>query len=236
MTDIKPIPTKYNNILFRSRLEARWAVFFDAAKIRYEYEVEGYENKNGWRYLPDFYLPDFRLHVEVKGDYPEGRNEILKKCEPAIQWGGPIKQILILSTIPGETKDGSHLAFPVLYWRGLFAVWGYGAFWCSPFKDEVYWCLMPSYGSSVRYGGPDGKHFLNDTIAPVSAYTLDDEQYLKEKIKKAICALGYSTWENEGLMTTEEKIKQEKTDYKFLYDCFAKASAAQFEYKENNDV
>ena len=41
MMSIEAIPTKYNNYLFRSRLEARWAVFFDAAKIKYEYEVEG---------------------------------------------------------------------------------------------------------------------------------------------------------------------------------------------------
>ena len=38
--DIKPIETVYNGYRFRSRLEARWAVFFDAAGIEYEYEPE----------------------------------------------------------------------------------------------------------------------------------------------------------------------------------------------------
>ena len=54
---IKAIETIYNNYRFRSRLEARWAVFFDAIGIKYEYEVEGYDI-NGVRYLPDFWLPE----------------------------------------------------------------------------------------------------------------------------------------------------------------------------------
>ena len=56
--EIKAIETEYNGYRFRSRLEARWAVFFDAAKIKYEYEPEGFELADGTRYLPDFYLPE----------------------------------------------------------------------------------------------------------------------------------------------------------------------------------
>lgn len=62
---IKPIETKYNGYRFRSRLEARWAVFFDALKIRYQYEVEGFDI-DGVRYLPDFYLPDHNVWLEIK--------------------------------------------------------------------------------------------------------------------------------------------------------------------------
>jgi hypothetical protein len=51
---IKPIETIYNGYRFRSRLEARWAVFFDALGVEYEYEPEGFELPNGGRYLPDF--------------------------------------------------------------------------------------------------------------------------------------------------------------------------------------
>lgn len=61
-----PIETEYNGYRFRSRLEARWAVFFDAVGIKYEYEPEGYNLPNGTRYLPDFYLPDFNIFAEVK--------------------------------------------------------------------------------------------------------------------------------------------------------------------------
>jgi hypothetical protein len=70
---IKAVETEYNGYLFRSRLEARWAVFFDACGIDYEYEPEGYDLGNGLMYLPDFLLHgvdgrvDGNLFVEVKG-------------------------------------------------------------------------------------------------------------------------------------------------------------------------
>ena len=67
--EIKPIETIYNGYKFRSRLEARWAVFFDAMCIKYEYEPEGIEVDNE-RYLPDFYFPDYEIYGEVKGDRP----------------------------------------------------------------------------------------------------------------------------------------------------------------------
>lgn len=63
---IKPIPTKYRGYHFRSRLEARWAVFFETAKIRWEYEPQGFD-VDGTPYLPDFYLPDLHCYFEVKG-------------------------------------------------------------------------------------------------------------------------------------------------------------------------
>lgn len=63
---IKAIETQYKGYKFRSRLEARWAVFFDAMGIEYQYEIEGFETPYGW-YLPDFYLPEFNAWVEVKG-------------------------------------------------------------------------------------------------------------------------------------------------------------------------
>lgn len=63
---IKAIPTKYKGYHFRSRLEARWAVFFDAAGIKWEYEAQGFD-VDGTPYLPDFYLPDLRCYFEVKG-------------------------------------------------------------------------------------------------------------------------------------------------------------------------
>lgn len=67
MIDIKPIETKYKGYLFRSRAEARWAMFFDLMKIPYAYEPEGLLLPNGIRYLPDFYLPDCDTWFEVKG-------------------------------------------------------------------------------------------------------------------------------------------------------------------------
>ena len=66
MGKIKPIETVYKGYRFRSRLEARWAVFFDSLSIPYVYEPEGL-NIGGVYYLPDFYLPDCNQFFEVKG-------------------------------------------------------------------------------------------------------------------------------------------------------------------------
>jgi hypothetical protein len=52
---IKAIPTTYAGVNFRSRLEARWAAFFDLADIKWEYEPFDLE---GW-------APDFMLRTEV---------------------------------------------------------------------------------------------------------------------------------------------------------------------------
>jgi hypothetical protein len=66
----KPIETKYKGHRFRSRLEARWAVFFDALGIPYEYEPEGYSLGRLGRYLPDFWLPEQQAWVEIKRREP----------------------------------------------------------------------------------------------------------------------------------------------------------------------
>jgi len=63
--NIKPIETIYKGYQFRSRLEARWAVFFDQLAIKWQYEVEGFQLPSGW-YLPDFYLPEQDCYVEIK--------------------------------------------------------------------------------------------------------------------------------------------------------------------------
>ena len=45
MSQIKAIETFYKGYHFRSRLEARWAVFFETLGIPWKYEVEGFERE-----------------------------------------------------------------------------------------------------------------------------------------------------------------------------------------------
>lgn len=79
---IKSKETIYKGYKFRSRLEARWAIFFDALGIEWEYEPEGFVLPTGTSYLPDFYLPYFGCYFEVKRDHlecePEGQEAIKK--------------------------------------------------------------------------------------------------------------------------------------------------------------
>lgn len=104
---VKAIETIYNGYRFRSRLEARWAVLFDALGIRYQYEPEGYEvpfiKGAPLRYLPDFYLPDYGIFAEVKGvdtflEFPE---DDLTRMSWFVDYHGPCeKGILLLGNIP----------------------------------------------------------------------------------------------------------------------------------------
>lgn len=64
---IRAIETVYAGHRFRSRLEARWAVFFDHLDIEWLYEPQGF-TVDGHTYLPDFWLPNVLdgCHVEVR--------------------------------------------------------------------------------------------------------------------------------------------------------------------------
>jgi hypothetical protein len=68
----RAIETRYKGYRFRSRLEARWAVFFDNLGVDWEYETEGYNLGDAGWYLPDFYLPNIKdgLWVEIKAVKP----------------------------------------------------------------------------------------------------------------------------------------------------------------------
>lgn len=95
---IRAIETKYRGYNFRSRLEARWAVFFDSMNVHWEYEPEGFVLPSGG-YLPDFYLPDNRLWIEIKPDRHDPKayskaKEFRDYCEQAIYVavGDPMNQ------------------------------------------------------------------------------------------------------------------------------------------------
>ena len=83
---IKAIETKYKGYKMRSRLEARWAVFFDSLKIEWIYEPEGFKI-GGKMYLPDFYLPNFSggMFVEVKFKATSEEIAICKKLSDLTQ-------------------------------------------------------------------------------------------------------------------------------------------------------
>lgn len=64
---IKAIETVYKGYRFRSRLEARYAVMFDALGFEWQYEPEGFDLGEMGCYLPDFFLPKLNVWIEIKG-------------------------------------------------------------------------------------------------------------------------------------------------------------------------
>jgi hypothetical protein len=53
---------------FRSTLEADWAATLDYMSVRWAYEPRTLHLPSGKTYIPDFWLPEIRTWLEVKGD------------------------------------------------------------------------------------------------------------------------------------------------------------------------
>lgn len=104
MSGIKAIETSYKGYRFRSRLEARWAVFFDSLPIRWRYETQGFVVQDLFCYLPDFYLPDWDLYLEIKPDLPY-------ECVT------PDNSILVVANADGITPLGKFLLAATALYR-----------------------------------------------------------------------------------------------------------------------
>lgn len=105
---IKSIPTTYKGILFRSKLEASWARFFDSIGMNWISEIEGYEFSDGLRYLPDFWLPDCKTFFEVKG--PLNEKDMLKMRKLA---EGLVDRGVMVAIGGGSIPDSLGLVYPI---------------------------------------------------------------------------------------------------------------------------
>jgi hypothetical protein len=117
---LKAIETEYNGYIFRSRIEARWAVFFDSMDIDYHYEQEGFELK-GRRYLPDFWIPSWNSFVEIKGAEPTEKE--IETCLKLRDASGKKKVILLFGGIDPH--------------KGIFFMGKYRADYSRDYGDRV---------------------------------------------------------------------------------------------------
>jgi hypothetical protein len=91
MNTIQPIETKWHGYRFRSRLEARWAVWLYSLGVRFEYEREGFQ-MGSYCFLPDFFLSDYSCYLEVKpnSDFDRNRlNEFVAHQDLVVVVGNP---------------------------------------------------------------------------------------------------------------------------------------------------
>jgi len=106
--EIGAIETAYDGYRFRSRLEARWAVFFKTAGIRYIYEL----------YLSCFYLPEVNMRTT------EDKGGIYVVVEPSTPNYYQTDYLDELSWITGRS---------VLLVQGMPKVGGHYKFTCTPY-------------------------------------------------------------------------------------------------------
>ena len=113
-TELKAIETVYKGNRYRSRLEARWAVFYETLGIPYEYEPQGYNLGEAGLYLPDFWLPEHKCFVEIKGTWPDSKELAIIEAL-AVQSGKPVflfvGQIEEFHIQYEESKNGLLLRF-----------------------------------------------------------------------------------------------------------------------------
>ena len=129
---IKAIETTYKGYRFRSRLEAKWSIYFDVCGIAWEYEVEGFDLGDAGYYLPDFWLPQVNGWAEVKGRTftPEEEN----KCKVLAAQSGCI--VYMLPGLPdnrwyeGYEPNGACELFGITDYHGYHI--GEQRFYCCP--------------------------------------------------------------------------------------------------------
>ncbi len=176
--EIKPIETIYNGYRFRSRLEARWAVFFDELGVQYEYEPEGFVLSDGTKYLPDFWLTDLHYWVEVKGNMTEEDKHKIEqfRYDHAKETEGDVKawrdgMLWVVGNIPTKSQLSSY-GFPYNYEWGDY-VWSIDA-------DRPYIpCVCPVCGKpGIEFDGR-GARVCADCCNYDKGYTGTDEKVLK---------------------------------------------------------
>jgi hypothetical protein len=114
------IPTTYEGVRFRSRLEARWAAFFDALDIRWEYEPLDLDG-----YIPDFLLPS---GVGLL------RRVVLVEVKPIVQWPCPVYDCNSCNDIPRDAYDEAVRKIAGSGWDGEAVLVG-----ASPLHDKHGW-------------------------------------------------------------------------------------------------
>lgn len=105
---IDPKPTIYKGLLFRSKLEAHWAKFFDVLKLKWEYEKDYYRIDYHTYYKPDFWVNGWIIEIKPT---PPTAEEVYKarslETKTAIISGLPSPNCQIWLYNKGELWDVS---------------------------------------------------------------------------------------------------------------------------------
>lgn len=133
---MKVIETNYNGYKFRSRLEARWAVFLDELGWAWEYEKEGFVLDDNSCYLPDFYLPRLKTYIEVKPDSVSEKD--IEKCKLLSYGLGSNFNVILVNGLP------SPIQYPLFYcgeWLCDATLTTYirAKGWCLPYFNGEWW-------------------------------------------------------------------------------------------------
>jgi len=161
MKATKSIPTKYSGHTFRSRLEAKVAVFFDVLNLSWEYEPEGYDLPiNGW------YLPDFLLKKNEKL-----KHDIWVECkgkEPTIEEDNKLNELACTTGILGGFFISSET-----FTRNYHTL--------TKYPEKIYFNGESFYDHDLRAFGTDLDHYLKPLRFPLPYYIPFDRWHSLKK-------------------------------------------------------
>ena len=206
--NVKAIETVYRGYRFRSRLEARWAVFFDAIGAEWEYEPEGFVLSDGTKYLPDFLLHNV---------YGRGASEIYIEIKGVLT-DEDLHKISKFSFGSGKGKDGVAENPIIIFGKIPEERWIEG-FWSERWSPKGgiekeynpgHWCL--DFGDPYRE-----THFYD------LAFSDGDWGYYTEPVAK----------KGGGLVLDYLDNPYDCVDRDLTFDAYKKARQARFEYGEN---
>lgn len=154
-TTIKPIETVAYGRRFRSRLEARYAVFLTTLGLRWEYEPEGFKLPSGW-YLPDFCLPDVPdmnghkgIWIEIKPWRAGACHWGCRGVDPHLDPWADARLREFEELHPGAFFISHGLPEPSGMWSDRFSEWNHPYItgdWDQPGildspRDPWFWCV-----------------------------------------------------------------------------------------------
>lgn len=169
-------PTMYRDVLFRSRLEAQWAAFFDL--VRWPWEYETLELRG---YLPDFVLPfaPGPLLLEVKPSlYREELADACRKIEQSA-WKG---EAIVVGASPRLAPRGER---PGAFGLMIEAEGGMG------WDNAVLFLCRDCERVSVRHEGGDWRCRASDCEGQRAPELVDVERLWNE-------ARAATRWEAKG--------------------------------------
>ena len=166
--DMKAIETVYKGYKFRSRLEARWAVFFDALGVEWEYEKEGYDLGDDGLYLPDFYLPYWDCFIEIKPTDPISDRGWCYNDKRLNKFSEK-KLLLVFHGLPGD-KYGNWYGVDSCDSGGGTSMWD-AMEWCYDRENDVFRVTTNNGRSDRVYWFPD----WSTTADIIVGYSLDED-------------------------------------------------------------
>ncbi|MCA9934126.1 MAG: hypothetical protein H6662_14715 [Ardenticatenaceae bacterium] len=164
----------HNGQIFRTATEARWARSFEYLQVPYEYEKQVFKLDESFDYLPDFWLPEQNIWIEVKKEVPKleerdraimlyeitgkkvyifaGFPNVLSFSDP-IRNGGYIYEICNFGTYVVDDKNpGACIQFPsktaneaMMHVLGLTKS-------DSPIQEDEFRMLTARFNKAANYG------------------------------------------------------------------------------------